>query len=126
MRGRRLWMKLDTHAGPVPVYVRPINGVKGDDGEILHAQYVYGTPSYIEVEWNENAVTMMKNVFHELVHNCYEGSGSTLWERMLGTTEEDVAEKREEENAIFLEDKLFDVLLRNKLLKWPKPPKVGA
>lgn len=93
------------------------------DGEICHAQYLSGTPTIIEVEQNDNIEVMKKNLFHEMLHSCYDGIGNTAWEKMFGTLDEDEANTREEETVSFLEDKLYDLLTRNGLLRIPNPPR---
>lgn len=116
-------MKLDSHVGEIRVYVK--KAVIHADGDVLHAQYIFGTPPVIEVEWNENVTVMERNVFHELIHNCHEGISYIEWERVYGEVDEDQMEAQQEENAMFLENKLFDLLKRNGLLRFPKPPKLA-
>ncbi len=123
MKGRRLWMKLQTHVGEVRVFIK--RKVVHEDGDECHAQYIEGTPPIIEVEQNDNVVVMEKGVFYECIHNCHEGISHTEWTRVYGDIEWEKMEEREEENAMFMETKLFDLLKRNGLLRFPKPPKLG-
>ncbi len=124
VRGRRRWMTFDSPTGRVVVYVK--RRVVHADGEECHAQYISGTPGIIEVEWNENEVVMKKNLFHEWIHVCFEGIGSTSWVKMFGECNFETANDREEELASYLEDKFFDLLTRNGFLRIPKPPKLAA
>lgn len=116
-------MKLDTQTGEVRVYVS--KKVIHDDGTICHAIFTAGTPATIEVEENENIEVMERNVFHELVHNGHEGLSDKELARIYGDCNEKTCGDREEDNALFLEKTLFETLKRNKLLKFPKPPKLA-
>ena len=118
---RRLWTKLNTPIGEVRVYAQ--TRVIDEDGCDCHAQYL-ADKRIIEVQWS-NPELMKKHLFHELVHHCFEGINDLTWTAMFGSVPDDQVGNCEEEVADFFEEKMYDLLTRNGLLKIPNPPKLA-
>jgi hypothetical protein len=116
MSGRKTWMKGEGFR----VYAHKSRTVKceGDDC------YAY----YDEENGNVHVATdipvvMGQKAFHELVHKSLHGISNNDSVAIFGDVTPDEHESREEALACLLEHKLYDLLLRNKWLRFPKPPR---
>lgn len=118
MKGRRLWLYVQSAGGMIPVYVTnaPIT-VEGHDSE---AYYDKDVPCIL-IKVTENVAAMKAALHHELLHVCFSGhSGDAL--AFMGSTPE-ARDRREEKVVSFLEPVQFDLLVRNGFLKYPNPPR---
>jgi hypothetical protein len=122
MRGRRIWVKLQTQRGELRVYV--VKWVlKDDDGNVADALYDSDN-NCIEVTWGPDDNFMKMKLLHELLHVCFSPHSGDIKYSVLGGNLLETRWFREEMVVSFLEPVLYDLLTRNALLKFPKPPKV--
>lgn len=121
MRGRRLWLRVSAHGGTIPVYVA--KGPLFDDDGVTEVDAWYDREvNEIVVKQLDNVAAMKMKLHHELIHVCF-GSHSGDARAFLGKSVEARA-KHEEDIVSFLEPVQFDLLVRNKWLRYPKPPRV--
>jgi len=120
MKGRRLWLRAATVLGPLPVYVtsRPIEV----EGHPVDAYFDREKPEIV-IEQVANVDLMKMRLHHELLHLCWGAHSGDARAPILGRTPEARARK-EEAIVSFLEPVQFDLLVRNRWLKYPNPPKV--
>lgn len=107
MRGRRLWLKVETAAGLVRVYV--VKQLEDEDGHDLEGIFLPDTNEVL-VRQIDAVVSMKSTLHHELTHVALRFA---------------VASVQREENLIReLEPQQFDILTRNGWLRYPNPPRV--
>ena len=121
MRGRRLWTKVEAHGHLIPVFV--VKSLIDDNGDDLDGFFDQDKPEIL-VRQIDNASAMKSTLHHELMHVCFRGHCGTTRETILRSKTQDGRAKREEEIIAFLEPLQFDLLMRNKWLRYPNPPKV--
>jgi hypothetical protein len=119
MRGRKAWMCGEDFK----IYAYDHTPIKCD-GDDCYA--FYDTPTgHIHVAKDIPQV-MGQKAFHELVHKSLHGMSHNDSFAIFGDVPPDEQELREEALACLLEHKLYDLLVRNKWLRFPKPPKFEA
>ena len=123
MKGRRLWMRVQTAAGELRVYATTL-AVENDDGEACDATFDPDTHT-IEVRWRPDAAAMKLDLHHELIHRCFHGVGGDALEKVFGRVTRERREAREEAVVSFLDRVQFDLLTRNGFLRYPNPPRLG-
>lgn len=121
MRGRRLWLKFEAHGGTIPVYVQR-GELKDDDGNDVDAYYEPDTPCIV-VKSTDNVTMMKQRLHHELLHVCFGAHSGDAREPVLGSDTVEGRAQREEQIVSFLEPIQFDILTRNKWLRYPNPPR---
>jgi len=121
MRGRRLWMKLDSQSGVVKVYVTK-NQLKVEDGTLVDACFDPHANT-IEIKWSEDLHHMKMKLLHELLHVCFNPHAGDMKQNILGGKDYIEWDTREELLVSFLEPILFDLLVRNGMVRFPNPPK---
>jgi len=121
MRGRRLWLKVQVHGGVIPVYV--VKDLPDDNGDDLDGYFDQEKP-LILVRQIDSASAMKQTLHHELLHVCFRGHSGVARETILRSRTVEGRARREEDLISFLEPVQFDLLVRNKWLRYPNPPKV--
>jgi hypothetical protein len=118
MRGRRLWLRVAVHGGIIPVYV-----VKQVDNEASDGEFNEELPA-IFIRQTDNVASMKQSLHHELLHVCFRGHSGTTREHVLRSKTSEGRAKQEESIISFLEPVQFDLLVRNKWLRYPNPPRI--
>lgn len=122
MRGRRLWLKVHVHGGVIPVYV--VRGpIFDDDGTELDGYYDPAVPC-VSIREMDNVALMKQRLHHELLHVCFGAHTGDVLQRVLGAFSLDHQARREEDIVAFIEPMQFDLLVRNKFLRYPNPPRL--
>lgn len=121
MRGRRLWLKLQTQRGELRVYVTKLP-LKDDDGNKCDALYDEDLNT-IEIAYGNDDGFMRMKLLHELLHACFSPHSGDMKGSVLGGKLHENVRKREEMVVSFLEPTLYDLLSRNLLLRIPRPPR---
>jgi hypothetical protein len=123
VRGRRLWLKVEAHGGTIPVYVTK-GPILDDDGVTeLDAFYEKDSPCIV-IKSSDNVAAMKQRLHHELLHVCFGAHSGDAREKVLGARTPEGRAKREEDIVSFLEPVQFDMLVRNKWLRYPNPPRL--
>lgn len=115
---RRLWFRLQSQGGAIPVYVTDEDLFL--EGVLVEAYYDKATPCIV-IRHTDNVDAMKMRLHHELLHVCF-GAHSGDAVAFLGQTPA-ARDRREEHMISFLEPIQFDLLKRNGFLKYPSPPK---
>jgi hypothetical protein len=118
----RLWMWLESHVGRLALRVK--REVKSVDGKHLHDAAYCSDEQEIEVAETDNITIMEMRAFHEMMHVCFDGHSTDKLAKVFHTEDVDEQERREEDVVSFLETQFYDLLKRNGLLRFPKPPKL--
>ncbi len=121
MRGRRLWMKLQTQRGELRVYVTK-EPLKDNDGGRADALFDEDLNT-INIAHGPDVGFMKMKLLHELLHVCFSPATGDIKQSVLGGRLHENVWKREEMVVAFLEPVLFDLLSRNRLIRIPNPPK---
>jgi len=123
MKGRRLWCKVAAHGSVVRVYLTK-KELKLEDGSVCDAYYDPELNS-IEIAWRADESYLKMRLLHELLHVCFSAHSGDMREKVFGRESPKQKVSREELVVSFLEPVLYDILSRNKWLKFPRPPKMG-
>ncbi len=120
-RGRRLWMKLETATGPLPVYVtkRPL---VVESGEVQ--AYYDPVKHEIVINLDAGAHRVPQIFLHELLHRALDDMPVELWSVIFQTDKLEERSAREELLVGFLENVFYDLVFRNRILRIPKPPDI--
>jgi hypothetical protein len=110
---------METHGGVTPVFVHPTP--TDDDGNECDASFDR-KKNEIDIGVAEESIQKQR-LFHETFHRCLETIGVDLRLKVFGAKDEAVLSDREEHIICLIEGPLFDVLVRNGWLKFPKPPR---
>lgn len=121
MKGRRLWLKVETLLGPVPVFV--VKTLEDDDGFDLSGLFDQDKPEIL-IRQIDNVMSMKQTLHHELLHVCFRAHSGTAREAVFKSRTVEGRHDREEELVSFLEPVQFDLLVRNGWLRYPNPPRL--
>ena len=121
MRDWRLWMKVETVMGKIPVYV--VKTLENDDGHDLDGFFDKEKPEIL-IRQIDNKEAMKSTLHHELLHVSFRGHADSERDRVFKGRTVNVRESNEEAIVSFLEPIQFDLLVRNGWLKYPNPPRV--
>ena len=116
---RRLWCKAQVHGGTIRVY---LTTYKPDDGSGDKCDGTFDSEKgEIEIDASLSDDKAKMTLLHELLHVCFGGASGQLRENVLGAKTPEARATREEMVVSFIEPVLYDLLVRNGWLRFPKP-----